>query len=164
MKNKLYVGNLNYATTAEDLRQLFGEIGRVEDVFLITDRSSGQSKGFAFVEMETEGAAQNAIERFNNHELNQRNIAVSLARPKTDQRPLGGGGGRTRSEGGGFGGGRSGGGGFGGGRSRSEGGGFGGDRSRSEGGRSGGGERRGGRGKGGSGRGSSGGSGERRRY
>ncbi len=138
---KLYVGNLNYATTADDLRQLFSEAGSVGEVSLITDRGTGQSKGFAFVEMDNDTEALAAIERFNNYELNQRNISVNEARPKTEK--TFGGGGRSRSGGGG--------GGYGGG-----GGGYGGG-----GGGYGGGPRRGGQG-GGKGGGSRGGSDRRR--
>jgi RNA recognition motif-containing protein len=119
VNKKLYVGNLSYATTEDDLRQLFTEVGPVASVTVITDRATGQSKGFGFVEMETTQAAQEAIERFNNYQLNQRNITVSEARPPREQ-SFGGGGGRGRGdrEGGrggfsrgGGGGGRSGGGG-----------------------------------------------------
>lgn len=126
MNKKLYVGNLSYATTEDDLRQLFTEVGPVASVTVITDRATGQSKGFGFVEMETTQAAQEAIERFNNYQLNQRNITVSEARPPREQSFGGGGGGRGRgdreggrggfSRGGGGGGGRSGGGGGGRGR------------------------------------------------
>jgi RNA recognition motif-containing protein len=126
VNKKLYVGNLSYATTEDDLRQLFTEVGPVASVTVITDRATGQSKGFGFVEMETTQAAQEAIERFNNYQLNQRNITVSEARPPREQSFGGGGGGRGRgdreggrggfSRGGGGGGGRSGGGGGGRGR------------------------------------------------
>jgi RNA recognition motif-containing protein len=85
MNKKLYVGNLNYATTEEDLQQLFMAVGPVVSVTMITDRDSGQSKGFGFVEMETEAAAQAAINQLNNHELKERNITVNEARPPREQ-------------------------------------------------------------------------------
>ena len=95
MNKKLYVGNLSYETTEDELQKLFVEVGPVVSVAIITDRSSGRSKGFGFVEMETEQAAQEAIERLNNNELNQRTITVNEARPPRD-RSSGGGGGRRR--------------------------------------------------------------------
>ena len=98
MNKKLYVGNLNYATTEDELQKLFAEVGPVVSVAIITDRMTGRSKGFGFVEMETETAAEEAIERFNNYELNQRNLTVNEARPPRERR---GGGGRGRSGGGG---------------------------------------------------------------
>ena len=103
MNKKLYVGNLSYETTEDELQKLFVEVGPVVSVAIITDRSSGRSKGFGFVEMETEQAAQEAIERLNNYELNQRTITVSEARPPRE-RSSGGGGGRGRSSRGGGGG------------------------------------------------------------
>ena len=105
MNKKLYVGNLSYETTEAELQKLFVEVGPVVSAALITDRTSGRSKGFGFVEMETEQAAQEAIERLNNYELNQRTITVSEARPPRE-RSFGGDGGRGRSpRGGGSGGG-----------------------------------------------------------
>ena len=71
MNKKLYVGNLNYATTEDELQSLFSEVGPVASAAVITDRRTGRSKGFGFVEMETEQAAQEAIERFNNYELSR---------------------------------------------------------------------------------------------
>lgn len=91
MNKKLYVGNLSYATTEDDLRQLFSEFGNIESVNIITDRMSGKSKGFGFIEMETEAEAQLAVERLNNSELNERNITVSEARPQKE-RTFGNGG------------------------------------------------------------------------
>ncbi|MCX6050024.1 MAG: RNA-binding protein [Chloroflexi bacterium] len=85
MTKKLYVGNLNYATTEDQLHTLFSEIGPVASVALITDRDSGQSKGFGFVEMETEAAAQEAIQKLNNREVSGRNITVSEARPPRER-------------------------------------------------------------------------------
>jgi hypothetical protein len=69
MAKKLYVGNLSYATTEDALRTLFAEVGEVESVAIITDRMSGRSKGFGFVEMATEAAASEAIGRLNGHEV-----------------------------------------------------------------------------------------------
>jgi RNA recognition motif-containing protein len=100
MNKKLHVGNLSYETTEDELQKLFVEVGPIVSATVITDRSSGQSKGFGFVEMETEQAAQEAIERLNNHELNQRAITVSEARPPREH-SSGGGGGRGRSSQGG---------------------------------------------------------------
>jgi cold-inducible RNA-binding protein len=119
MNKKLYVGNLSYATTEDDLRRLFAEVGPIVSVALITDRDTGQSKGFGFVEMETEQAAQEAIERLNNSEVNQRNITVSEARPPRERSSsYEGGRGRSDRGGGGRGGFSRGGGGGGGGGGR----------------------------------------------
>lgn len=115
MAKKLYVGNLTYETTETDLRGLFSEFGEVESVNLITDRETGRSKGFAFVEMATQEAADQARQKLNNTMLNNRALKIDEARP---QGAGGGGGGGRRSfggGGGGYGGGRSGGGGYGGG-------------------------------------------------
>ncbi len=103
MNKKLHVGNLSYQTTEDELHQLFVEVGPVVSATIITDRASGRSKGFGFVEMETEQAAKEAIERLNNYELGERTITVSEARPPRD-RSSGGGGGRGRSSRGGGGG------------------------------------------------------------
>lgn len=118
MTKKLYVGNLSYSTTEDDLHKLFTQVGPVVSVALITDRMTGQSKGFGFVEMETEKAAQDAIQRLNSQELNQRSITVSEARPPKERTPFGGGGGGRGGGGGGGGRGGSGGGNRGGGFSR----------------------------------------------
>ena len=107
MNKKLYVGNLSYETTEVELQKLFGEVGPVVSTTIITDNASGRSKGFGFVEMETEQAAQAAIERLNNHEVNQRSIAVNEARPPKERsfgggvRRSGPGGGRGKSSRGG---------------------------------------------------------------
>lgn len=113
MTKKLYVGNLSYGTTDEDLRALFAQVGPVVSASVITDRATGRSKGFGFVEMETTQAAQDAINRFNNTEFQQRNISVNEARPPRE-RGFDGGGGGGGFGGGGGGGRRSGGGGGGG--------------------------------------------------
>jgi len=87
MSKKLYVGNLDYATTEADLSALFGEVGEVFSVNLITDRMTGRSRGFAFVEMAQASAAQQAINELNGRTVGERQIKVSEARP---QRPHGG--------------------------------------------------------------------------
>jgi RNA recognition motif-containing protein len=107
MATKLYVGNLSFRTTQEDLRELFAQAGTVESASIIEDRETGRSRGFGFVEMASQEEAQAAIEQFNGKEINGRNLTVNEARPRTE----GGGGGR-----GGGGGGRGGYGGGGGGR------------------------------------------------
>lgn len=85
MEVKLYVGNLSYSTTEDDLRTLFAQAGTVASVALIKDRDTGQSKGFAFVEMSTQVEAQNAISRFNGQTLNARDLTVNLARPREER-------------------------------------------------------------------------------
>jgi RNA recognition motif-containing protein len=84
MTKKLYVGNLSYSTTEDEVRQLFAEIGPVASVSLITDRMTGQLKGFGFVEMENDQDADKAIERLNNTQLGERNLTVNEARPRQD--------------------------------------------------------------------------------
>lgn len=111
----IFVGNLSYQTTQEDLYAAFAAYGSVERVNIVTDRESGQPRGFAFVEMTERNDAENAISRLNGAELNGRAMNVNEARPK----PTGGGGGGYgggRGAGGGGGRGRSGGSGGGGGR------------------------------------------------
>lgn len=112
MESKLYVGNLSYQTTDEELRQLFAQAGTVNQVDVIKDRDTGMSKGFAFVTMGTSEEAEAAIRQFNGYSLAQRELRVSIARPR-EERPQGGGYG-GRGGGGGYGGG--GGGGYGSGR------------------------------------------------
>ena len=94
MTNKLYVGNLSYETTEAALSELFGTIGEVLSVNLITDRVTGRSKGFAFVEMVDDTTAQEAINQLNEKDMDGRSIKVAEARPKREDR--GGGGGRRR--------------------------------------------------------------------
>ena len=94
MAKKLYVGNLSYETTEATLSELFGALGEVLSVNLITDRMSGRSRGFAFVEMADQAAALEAINKLNGREVDGRSIKVNEARPKRDDR--GGGGGRDR--------------------------------------------------------------------
>jgi len=103
MGRKLYVGNLPYSATEQTLRDAFAASGTVDSVSMITDRDTGQSKGFAFVEMATDQEAQAATQALNGSTLDGRQIKVNEARPKT----AGGGGGR--SGGGGYGGGGGGG-------------------------------------------------------
>jgi RNA recognition motif-containing protein len=92
MDVKLYVGNLSYATTEDELRALFAQAGTVASVALIKDRDTGQSKGFAFVEMGTQAEAQKAISQFNAKDLNDRALTVNLARPREERGGFGGGG------------------------------------------------------------------------
>ena len=82
MGRKLYVGNLTYAVTASDLEQLFGQHGTVESAQVIVDRNTGQSKGFAFVEMKTDQEAQAAIAALNGKEMNGRPLTVNEAKPR----------------------------------------------------------------------------------
>ncbi len=95
MGKKLYVGNLSYDTHEGQLRELFEQAGTVESVAIITDRGTGRSKGFGFVEMSTEAEAQDAITRFNGQMLDGRELTVDEARPKRE-RPGRGRGGRDR--------------------------------------------------------------------
>jgi RNA recognition motif-containing protein len=85
MESKLYVGNLSFSTTEDDLRNLFFQAGTVASVALIKDRDSGQSKGFAFVEMSNQAEAENAIRMFNGHSLGDRELRVSIARPREER-------------------------------------------------------------------------------
>lgn len=90
---KLYVGGLSWGTTEDSLREAFMAAGQVASAQIIMDRMSGRSKGFGFVEMETEEEAAKAIEMFNGQELDGRKISVSEARPKEDRPRTGGFGG-----------------------------------------------------------------------
>ncbi|MBZ0279354.1 MAG: RNA-binding protein [Anaerolineae bacterium] len=85
MTKKLYVGNLSYSSTQEQIRTLFEQAGEVVEVSLISDRETGRSKGFGFVEMATEEAAQEAIKRFNGYSLDARPLTVNEARPREDR-------------------------------------------------------------------------------
>ena len=96
MGKKLYCGNLAYETTEASLSELFGAIGEVVSVNLITDRLTGRSKGFAFVEMAENDAAQRAISELNGKDVDGRAISVAEARPQRDNRAGGGGGERRR--------------------------------------------------------------------
>jgi RNA recognition motif-containing protein len=106
MPTKLYVGNLSFRTTGDDLREAFSQAGTVESASVIEDRETGRSRGFGFIEMATPEEAAAAIEMFNGKDLGGRNLTVNEAKPKTDR----GGGGGGRGGYGGGGGGRGGGG------------------------------------------------------
>lgn len=104
MKN-IYVGNLDFSTSEDEIRSMFEPFGQVDTVSLVRDKFSGQSRGFAFVEMANDGEAQQAIQSLNGKQVGKRNITVNEARPRED-RPRGGGGGGGRGGYGGGGGGR----------------------------------------------------------
>ena len=110
MSMKLYVGNLAFQTSSEDLQQLFSQAGNVESASVVEDRETGRSRGFGFVEMSTNEEGQAAIAQFNGKEFNGRALTVNEARPREDRGGRGGGGGGGRG-GGGYGGNRGGGGG-----------------------------------------------------
>lgn len=92
MGKKLYVGGLSYDTSESQLREMFEQAGTVESVVVITDRGTGRSKGFGFVEMSSDAEAKEAINRFNGQELDGREIKVDEARPKREKNDRGGGG------------------------------------------------------------------------
>jgi RNA recognition motif-containing protein len=102
MASKLYVGGLSYSTTSESLREYFAQCGTVESATVVTDRFSGSSRGFGFVEMSTQAEAQDAIAKLNDQQFEGRRLTVSVAN-SSGQRSGGGGGARS----GGFSGGRS---------------------------------------------------------
>ena len=106
MESKLYVGNLAYSTTEEELSTLFSQAGTVQSVALIKDRETGRSKGFAFVEMASPADAEKAISMFHGKVIGGRPLTVNIARPREERGGFGGGGNR----GGGYGGNRGGGG------------------------------------------------------
>src|SRR5207247_8213966 len=108
MGTKLYVGNLSFNTTENELQELFSQAGTVQEVSLMQDKFTGKSRGFAFVTMSSEDDAQNAISKLNGQTVEGRALTVNEARPR-EPRPPGGGGGRGYGGGGG-------GGGYGGGR------------------------------------------------
>jgi RNA recognition motif-containing protein len=118
---KLYVGNLSFQTSSEDLQQLFGQAGTVESASVVEDRETGRSRGFGFVEMSSKEEGEAAIAQFNGTEVNGRSLTVNEAKPRENRSGGGGGGGR-----GGYGGGGGGRGGGGGGRGGGYGGGGGG--------------------------------------
>jgi len=124
----IFVGNLNFNTSEEDLRQLFEPYGQVDRVSIMTDRDTGRSRGFGFVEMANAEEGEKAISALNGQEIGGRTLNINEARPKTE-RSGGGGGGGGRDRGG-YGGGRGGHGGGGGGRGGRGGGGGGGGRDR----------------------------------
>lgn len=98
MGKKLYVGGLSYNTSDQGLRDLFAQTGKVETANIITDRETGRSKGFGFVEMSSDQEAMAAIQKFNGTEFDGRNLTVNEAKPQAprDNRGGGGGGGRNR--------------------------------------------------------------------
>jgi RNA recognition motif-containing protein len=106
MSTKLYVGNLSFHTTSQELQQLFAQAGTVESANVVEDRDTGRSRGFAFVEMSTQDEAASAIEQFNGKEVGGRALKVNEAKPRENR----GGGGRGFGGGnrGGFGGNRGG--------------------------------------------------------
>jgi RNA recognition motif-containing protein len=110
MDTKLYVGNLSYSTTEQDLQELFGQAGTVVSSTIIKDRETKRSKGFGFVEMSSQSEAENAIKMFNGYSLSNRELTVNIARPR-EERSGGGSGGYGGYRGGSSGGrgGRSGG-------------------------------------------------------
>jgi cold-inducible RNA-binding protein len=101
MSVKLYVGNLSFQTTQQDLEELFGQSGQVDSVSIVTDRDTGRSRGFAFVEMSGDKEAQAAIQALDGKELDGRELKVNEAKPRDDRGRRGGfgggsGGGRGR--------------------------------------------------------------------
>ncbi len=95
MPSRLYVGNLAYSVSGSDLEELFSQAGQVQNATVISDKFSGQSKGFGFVEMASSGDAATAIQRFNDTDLKGRNIKVNEAKPR-ESNSGGGGGNRGR--------------------------------------------------------------------
>jgi cold-inducible RNA-binding protein len=85
MAKKLYVGNLSYDTTEAQIRELFAQVGEITEINMITDRDTGRPKGFAFVQMSSDEAAQDAIRRFNGHQLDDRALTVNEARPREER-------------------------------------------------------------------------------
>jgi RNA recognition motif-containing protein len=107
MTKKLYVGNLSFQTTNQDLQDLFSQAGTVESAQIIEDRDTGRSKGFAFVEMSTNEEAASAIDQFNGKDVGGRMLKVNEAKPRENRSGGGGrgfGGGGNRGGGGGYGG------------------------------------------------------------
>jgi cold-inducible RNA-binding protein len=106
MSAKLYVGNLSFDTTTEDLEKMFGASGTVQSTNIIEDRDTGRSRGFAFVEMSNDEEAQNAITALNGKEIDGRALLVNEAKPRENRGGSGAGGGRGGYGGGGNRGGR----------------------------------------------------------
>src|ERR1044072_6110975 len=110
MSTRLYVGNLNFRTTSDELREVFSQAGEVENATVVEDRDTGRSRGFGFVEMATAEGAAAAIEQLNGHEFGGRTLTVNEAQPRVERGGYGGGGGdrggRGYGGGGGGGGGR----------------------------------------------------------
>ena len=101
MSVKLYVGNLSFQTSSDDLQQLFAQVGTVESATVVEDRDTGRSRGFGFVEMASKEEGQKAIDEFNGKDLNGRNPTVNEARPREDRGNRGGGRGFGGNRGGG---------------------------------------------------------------
>ena len=110
MSTKLYVGNLSFNTSNEDLQELFGQAGTVESANIVEDRETGRSRGFGFIEMSSKEEAQTAIEQLNGKEVDGRSLTVNEAKPREERSGGGGGGGNRGGGGGGYGGGGGGGG------------------------------------------------------
>ncbi len=102
MNNKLYVGNLSFHLTSEDLGDFFTQAGTVESAKVIEDRDTGRSRGFGFVEMSSEDEATAAIEQLNGEDFEGRNIVVNAARPREERGGSGGNRNRGRGHGGGY--------------------------------------------------------------
>ncbi len=96
----IYVSNLNYSTESASLQELFAEYGEVSSANIITDRETGRSRGFGFVEMPNDEEGQKAIDALNDTEFEGKTLVVNVARPKTERRSYGGGGGYNRGGGG----------------------------------------------------------------
>jgi len=105
METKIYVGNLSFTTSEDELKEFFAQAGTVASVSLIKDRDTGQSKGFAFIEMSNQAEAEKAIQMFNGKQLGSRELKVNMARPREERGS--GGYGRGGGGGGGYGGGHS---------------------------------------------------------
>ena len=100
MSMKLYVGNLSFTTSTQDLEEMFGKVGTVESTNIIEDRETGRSRGFAFVEMSSGEEGQKAIDQLNAKEINGREIIVNEAKPRENRASNGGGGGNRGGGGG----------------------------------------------------------------
>jgi RNA recognition motif-containing protein len=101
MESKLYVGNLSYSATEEELQELFSQAGTVKSVTIVKDRETGRARGFAFVEMGTDAEAQQAINLLNGTNFMERALKINVARPREDRGGRGGGGFDRRRSGGG---------------------------------------------------------------
>ena len=99
MSMKLYVGNLSFQTSSEDLQELFSQAGTVESANVVEDRDTGRSRGFGFVEMATKEEATKAVEMLNGRLFRDRNLVVDEARPQPQRGPGGGGGAGARDSG-----------------------------------------------------------------
>jgi len=85
METKIYVGNLPFSATEEELKTLFSQAGEVKSVTIITDKFSGQPRGFGFIEMSTQEEMQNAVAKFNGYQMGDRALKVNVARPKVER-------------------------------------------------------------------------------